>query len=435
MHRAPLFATFLWWVVRRYRDEHERGATIVLVALCAVFIFGMVGLGIDMALFHNARSHAQNAADHAATTAAHAECVLNLGVGAARNAGEDRALANGYSGAGDNTVSINPEGDGWRAVITRTVDTAFAGIIGWSELDTSVSTLAKCNAGGSGGPGAIHAGGDCNGGKWSLDMSGQSAEVIGGVYARGDVSIASNQGDYFVEDPPVEPLDTFEYSGILKPDSTSGNFFDVDQPDNVAAKDWPEQWGPGDVSPLLSAYEDLADENGPDDANDTLFDTKITQITKDGVYYTTSSEGMDISVITGITRNVVLVAPNGPIKISASTSGQTMSALTDDQLDLLPDFVGDSFDLPRAGILMLSNLDNGSVADKCSKYSLNISGQNSTWNGIMWAPGGLIEFAGSDNVSANGSLVGFGVKTSGFNISIHYNPDLFQGEDFILIME
>jgi hypothetical protein len=177
---------------------------------------------------------------------------------------------------------------------------------------------------------------------------------------------------------------------------------------------------------LLRAYYDLADANGTTSSNDTLFTTKVTSVTKDGVYYTTSTEGMDISASAGV-RKVVLVAPNGPIKVSGSSVSWT--AITDAEIDALPGMGSGAnlaLNLPRPGVLMLSNFQQSGI-EKCDKYTIAVSGSSSDWNGILWAPGGLIEMSGSSNIASNGSLIGWAVRLNGSDLVIRYDANLFPG--------
>lgn len=57
------------------------------------------------------------------------------------------------------------------------------------------------------------------------------------------------------------------------------------------------------------------------------------------------------------------------------------------------------------------------------------SGSDSEWNGIVWAPGGLIEMSGSMNeTTLEGTLIGWAVRLNGSNLTIAYQADLFEGD-------
>jgi hypothetical protein len=129
--------------------------------------------------------------------------------------------------------------------------------------------------------------------------------------------------------------------------------------------------------------------------------------------------------------NVVLIAPNGPIKISDSST--TFNAITDAQLDALPN-IPTSLNLPREGVLMLSNMTK--PEDKrCEEYTISTSGSDVNWNGIMWAPTGQIEMNGSTNVAVNGALVGWSVKLNGSNLEIRYDSTLFESDPSVFILK
>ena len=123
--------------------------------------------------------------------------------------------------------------------------------------------------------------------------------------------------------------------------------------------------------------------------------------------------------VTGSVRNVVLVAPNGPIKISASS--QTFNPYA-------------NVALPRQGILMLSGVTY-SGTEKCDKFALAVSGGTNVWNGVMWAPGGLIDMSGSTNSAVNGTLLGWAVRFGGSDLIIRYDPSLFLGDPTVLLLQ
>jgi hypothetical protein len=63
--------------------------------------------------------------------------------------------------------------------------------------------------------------------------------------------------------------------------------------------------------------------------------------------------------------------------------------------------------------------------NKCSEYVIATSGSKSTWNGIVWGPGGLIEFSGSDNSATNGALIGWAVRLNGSDLDIVFDSDAY----------
>jgi Putative Flp pilus-assembly TadE/G-like len=400
-----------------------RGQAIVIVALGMVVLVGVVGLAIDGGRLFLERRQAQGAADHAALTMAQSFCA-----GESLMAAQADALAsaatNGYDDDGvTNDVTITqPATDRFRVRVSVTSDTAFVRVLGISTFQVAAAATTGCAPGGPSGPGAVYAGGsNCNGGKYAFDVSGQTSRVYGGVHANSDVNIGGEDNQF--TDHPIAPPDPFTYSGALLPSLgeilTKDNTFEPGYPQYVLPTGaWAPGWGPSDITPtMLQAYRDLADANGTTDSNDTLFTTKVTSITKDGVYYTTSTEGFEVGSATGI-RNVVLVAPNGPITISGSSGTYRPY---------------EHADLPRDGILMLAGINRGT--EKCFKQSIILSGGSMSWNGILWGPSGQIEFSGSSSTSFNGSLVGHAVKLNGSDLTIFYDDSYFTTEEDIVVIE
>lgn len=403
--------------------DRSRGQALVVVALALAALIGIVGLAIDGGRLFLERRHAQGAADHAALTVAQSFCA-GESLGAAIADGLASAATNGYDDDGvTNEVDITqPQSDRFRVRVSVTQGTTFIRVLGVAAFDVAATATTGCAPGGPSGPGAVYAGGDnCNGGKYAFDVSGSTSRVYGGVHANSNVNIGGANNRF--TDNPSPPPDPFTYSQSLNPTLPqillNGNTFEPGYPAYVLPAGWASGWAPTDVTTaMLDAYRNLADANGTNDSNDTLFTTKVTSITKDGVYYTTSTEGMDISSVTGTTRYVVLVAPNGPIKISASS--KTFRPY-------------EHASLPRTGVLVLSNMDKGSK--KCEEATIEIGGGGNSWNGVLWAPRGQISMSGSSSDSFSGSLVGWSVKLNGSDLTIFYNAGYFSGQEDVLVFE
>jgi hypothetical protein len=404
----------------------QRGQAVVLV-LFGVFIVVAAGLIIDAGRTFEERRAAQTAVDHAATAAAFASCTGGDDA-ASRTAGLVAAARNGYDDASASIdVVVEPEigqPNTFRAAIDSTIPATFARLLGMNDFVISVEATAQgFDCGPGGGPGAIFAGGTCPAGKWGVDISGSDAEIYGGIHSNANASTSGSNNRFFA---PGDPSDPFTYVGALQNSGSNNLFESPTYPRDQGPTPWPEDWEPVDVdAAFLAGYETLAKANGTGPSDDTFFDTKVTEITKDGVYYTTSPDGMDISDITWSASNertVTLIAPNGPIKISVSIPGRTLHAYDDPGL-------------PRTDLLILSNVAFGDDADRCSKFSINVSGQAATWDGVMWAPGGMIEFAGSDGSAVEGSLIGWSVRLNGQSIDITYDATTVSADPSVLLLE
>ncbi|HUG94837.1 MAG TPA: hypothetical protein VMK30_01700, partial [Pleomorphomonadaceae bacterium] len=351
--------------------------------------------------------------------------------GLAIAAGEASAATNGYDDDGTtNAVTISyVSGTRFTANIWTQIPSTFAGVIGWDTLETSGSATAECIEGEVEGIGAIYAGGTCPSNKYGVDVPGSAQVVSGGVHtnARAHIGGSTNEFDTIPEPSPPQD-DPFTHVGSFS-DGGGGNVYEPGYPSQVSMPSpaWPADWDPsavtgGGVAPpaagsFLRPYYDLALANG------TLFSSKVTSIGGDGVYYTTHADGMDIGSVAPGVHTVVLVAPNGPIKISASST--TLSPFND-------------VTLPRENILILSNMQKPSANQnekKCDEYTISMSGSGSDWNGIIWAPGGLIEMSGSTNTTLSGTLIGWAVRLNGSNLTIAYNEDLFEGIFWIQMVD
>jgi hypothetical protein len=379
-------------------------------------LIGAVGLGIDSSRTFEERRAAQTAVDHAATAAAFASCTGSNDV-QSRAAGRLAATRNGYDDAATAiVVTVEPvagQPNTFRAAISSTIQGTFARVLGIGDFTVSVEATAGatgCGAGGAG-PGAIYAGGTCSvSGEYAVDISGSTDYVYGGVHSNDDARVGGSGNIFFQSGPPTEP---FTYVGSFS--QSGGNSYDVGYPLQVPAPSpaWPAGWDPSVASPASPANDAywnawsakaVADGHGG-----SLLTDKITTITTNGVYYTNDPDGMDIGSIDPSVTNFTLIARNGPINISASS--RTFSA-----------------DADGGGILMLSGMEKASDK-KCSEFTLKIAGSTSTWNGILWAPGGLIEMSGSSNTTANGSLIGWAVRLNGSNLIIDYDQSLFPPSD------
>lgn len=130
-------------------NKHERGQSLVLIALSAVLLLGMSGLAIDGGIIFTDRRHAQNAADAAAMAGAFAILQDNDPVAAAYA----RAADNDYDDNGtSNWVSVeHPPTSGPYAgdpnyvyvEIDSKVDAVFSQFVFGGELINTVSAIGR----------------------------------------------------------------------------------------------------------------------------------------------------------------------------------------------------------------------------------------------------------------------------------------------------
>ena len=144
---------------------------MVITATLLVVLVGIAALAIDLSLAMAERRDAQNAADHAALSAAWAHCASESPVDAAN----ESVVSNGYTAS--QLTLTNPDTGQYGAAVASTSGVFFAKI--WSSADIAVATssVAECQVGGGSGYaiqtfGDIFADGDgLSGRNWSLGYS------------------------------------------------------------------------------------------------------------------------------------------------------------------------------------------------------------------------------------------------------------------------
>ncbi len=189
-------------------QSHERGQALILIVFAMFGLFGLTGLAVDGGMAYSDRRNAQNAADSAALTGA-LELVRNRSNWS--NIATSVAQTNGYANDGvKNTVTVsNPPGKGcngqvWtplaadddqnpdhfvQVVITSTVQTYLAPVIGIRQLHNCVDAVAKAkpSINGSPFPGDAIVGLDPNGLSFNDQSNATSWDIQGGgIFANHD---------------------------------------------------------------------------------------------------------------------------------------------------------------------------------------------------------------------------------------------------------
>ncbi|HJS18220.1 MAG TPA: pilus assembly protein TadG-related protein [Anaerolineales bacterium] len=152
------------------KKSQEKGQALILVALAAVGLFGFTALAIDGSRVFSDRRHGQNAADTAALAAALSKIRADppeTGDAVAEAAGLARAASNGFDHT-NSIVEVNncaepnldppcvgiPAGSDpeeyIQVVIHLTTKTTFARVLGWTEVPSIVSAIARAEPGGLG---------------------------------------------------------------------------------------------------------------------------------------------------------------------------------------------------------------------------------------------------------------------------------------------
>lgn len=408
--------------IAEHLGRSEPGITFVLFALAIVVILGMVAVGIDGGRLFDERRRAQNAADHAAVTAAHAFCILPSTKGdlaASIAAGEASADTNGYDGGSTNDVTIaNPSGRMFVATIDTTIPATFSHIIGWSQLDTGATATAECQGGSTGSaPGPIYAGGtNCPGGSSynTIEISGNYTIVTGLTHTNGSFENHGNDSSFTnTGGPAVEFVTTFNGH----PEKNNDYVEAEDDLDAVPDPQWPPGFDPIiNMNPTMwNAYKaaNVLGSNITDDEFDIA--------AAGGVYYTENPSGVTVkSIADGASFTVV--SRVGPIRFGDEYSGKTFHANGSPPANT-----------PQ-GVIVVTGYDAADAGGKrCDNPAVERSGKGGTWNGTWWAPNAGVRFAGNENI-VNGSLVAWSVHLNGNQNEFHGGAGgAFSDPDIVLL--
>jgi hypothetical protein len=357
-----------------------------------VAILAAGALALDLGTTFIERREARNAADHAALAAAWADC----NGGSATDAANASVTRNGYPADADH-FSITNTADGWRATVNTSVDMTFGTVIGIDSMGVSGTAVADCG-GGSGGPNnAIYAfGNTCTQaiGKWQLDIGTQDNTIWGGVHSNGNANVTNTPNDFGPGNAPVDP---FTYVSSIYDDGSDSGDFDSGYPAQVGpVTPVPPPW------PVIEHYApngEVWDTVPSSKRHYYVGDITDADITESGLYFTEGNIDLGNS---DLNMDLTLVA-RGSVKISGSNS------ILDPYID----------NVLAAGAAPLFG------DEQCDKFQVALSGGSNAWTGIIFAPGGLIEWSGSDNVALTGSLLGYSVRLNGSGITIIADPTLF----------
>ena len=230
----------------RFRRD-ERGNYLVMMALMAPVLIGIVGLGADYGLWMQTHRSMQNAADSAAASAATAYAVGNTG-----SATQAKAVASSYGfvhGTDGVTVTVNRppisgsylgNSNAVEVIISGTRTANFSSIISSDSGTITARAVGLASGNGSGCVLALDttaSGADTETGTTDVKLNGcslydnsnnsssalrivgaatltaQSVNVVGGI--SGQSAITTTQGTYTGVTPAVDP-----YAGVAMPAAT-----------------------------------------------------------------------------------------------------------------------------------------------------------------------------------------------------------------------
>lgn len=429
----------------------ERGQALIIFALAAIGLFGVVGLAIDGSAKFSDRRHAQNAADTAALAAALVKvngltagqtdsvCSTNSGWTNSAfcldiiNAAWDRAEENGYDGLIPDSVDVySPPISGpytgnssyIQVIITSHIDTYFARVIGVDQTKNTVEAVAMVGKGGPLFSGAsfvsLNPSPNCGSGSVNVGGSGTINLYDGGIFVNSSASCGYSQ-------PNCTALTLNLYGGIVEsagsPISSCDPYLPKDEtqeqiliPDEV---DIPPE--PPECNQLATAY------NYPPGSN-------IWHITPG--YYTDFPQSSINGDIVGNKKDIVMdpgvYCVGKRIKWSSTTfdsldgsSGVTLYIKSGNEFEIninSPITFNPSNSGDYEGYLIIqagnpSNIKNCTING--GSY-LNI-------NGTILAPYCNVTINGNNNSNSEitAQIIGWDIKLNGgTTINIHYDPSI-----------
>lgn len=385
----------------------ERGSVIVIFAFSLTVLLGFSALAVDLGYARQRSAQAQNSADFAALAGAG---VLKTGTSAeAKVEALGYVEKNGFIGA-DAQVNVPPT-SGLRngvagCVQVRTTEESpavFGSLFGLDAFNVAARATA-CSTPPLGGQYAVFAGSTtCTD---TLSLSGSNRTVNGGVHSNRDINVTSNGT---VINGATTYMTGAAPSGNITYNPSVGNPRRLDESLPYPEIFEIEQYAPGGSKALLAISQLRYHYAGSADINLNwltlnLAYNPLTKTIAPGLYYT--SGDIDLSGQGYNASGATFVTSAGDIHFNGNNYTFT---------NWDPD-----------GLLLMSNKTYSSCTAGNAVIKLN--GNTHSWTGIMFAPRGQIDFAGTNvGASLNGRLVGNQVKLSGSTQTITRN-DAFPGK-------
>ncbi len=383
----------------------ERGSTAILVAVALLMLMGFASLAIDAGLGFDDRRGTQNAADLAALAAAWQDCNPGSG-GSPTNVARATSVNNGYDHSYPDVQVLvsNPAADTWRVEIRETNDATFGEATPYApnQLDILSEATAACiEVGILGGFAVFGQSEACS--QDTVDMSGNNITILGGVHSNQDVKITgsgpsvSGESTYRRNDQTAGSITASEYYG-----SSLGYPITLDiaeyRPTGsravAAGSDYYDLPG-DDIDAALMVSEGHATTSPP-----------WLEIDTPGIYYANG----DISF-----NRVRLVGAAAAQGVTFVAEGQVDLGTTEDLQGFDPYGSGSG-----PSVMVFAN--GGGSAD-CNAKDVKISGSDVAWEGIVFAPFGVVEMSASGISSLNGSVIAYRVNLSGANLTVQYEDD------------
>ena len=388
---------------------------LIVFALSLTLLLGFSAFAVDLGYARQRKAQAQNSADFAALAGAG---VLKSGTaGQAVTEARNYVTKNGFDGA-DAEVNVPPTSgsrSGRAGCIqvrpTEDVPTFFGRIFDVGTMTVRAGATA-CASPALGADYAVFAGSTTCAD--AISFSGAARTINGGVHSNHDMKIQgagtviNGDATYLDGDPPVGNI-TYNPS--------------VDNPRELSSTlSYPEifsidDYAPGGSKAQLAQSQLKYHYAGSANIDVTwltlnLAYNPLTKVIAPGLYYTTGN--IDLNGHGYSANGATFVTRNGDIHFNGNNFNFTPWD---------PD-----------GLLLYSN----KVQPSCSagQAVIKLNGNTHSWTGVMFAPTGPIDFAGTNVVaSLNGRLVAQTVKLSGSSQTITKNTSYAGRQDGFELVE
>lgn len=385
------------------RDRHDKGAVLITIAICLFLLMGIAALAIDGGVAYNERRSTQGAADHAALAAAWAACNAK-GEAAAVEAGRQAAANNGYDDS-DPEIEVTVRRLGgsqakYEVVIRSTNQTEFGASIGAESVSVESRAVADCRKKAWGGGYALFADGPPSCTTMELDFNGKKIQVHGLVHSNGDLNINGNTADKSIFHDLVTYVGTSKIKGA-----------DFPGPDPEKKDPQPE---PHQID--FTQFEPAQNSGQPDyylfdvmkDKDLDPYRDGAGRINHSGVFFArTQIQNIYVEMAPG--HRATFVSP-GPIAIQPGSEVLAYHS---------------------SGVAVYSNYRDPA---SCANQAIHWRGA-ARFEGLVYAPRGLITFSMSSGATSDGAIVGFGIELSGSDYVIQWKDVTGGNPEFELEFE
>lgn len=382
----------------------ENGQAIVLMVLVLAGLVAIVALAVDGGRLYYEQRTAQNAADNASLSGALALCQGNN----VNTAAFASAVTNGFNNDGStNSVAVNsPPSQGPNAgdvehvevIINSAQQPAFSQVVYTGSLESTVRAVSSCDLQLAFEHALFGGATTCQN---TVDWSSSNANIIGGVHTNKDIKMSGSNNSV-----------TGNVTYVTEVNGTDGNVtYDPPAPDNPVqgeVEPYPvpyvmDDYVPGGPKALIAdALGEYYYLDGDIDIAwleaQGLYDPP-SGVLADGLYYATGEIDINANVITG---NAITFVARDNILINGSN--HDLSHYVD-------------------GLLFFTDHENNG-GSACALAVVKLSGSTNDWNGVIFAPNGLVEMSGANATTFSGSIFAAVIKLSGSNILIQTDQSL-----------